>query len=89
MSEKISQLGGDLNSQNIRCRRCHTQQTAGFDPRYGIMICANAVPTQGLLEDSLAHGMGYLCEWNLKLTLAQRWCTHTIIYDSKSTGRTT
>lgn len=69
MSEKINQLGGDLNSQNIRCRRCHTQQTAGFDPRYGIMICANAVSTQAALEDSLAHGMGCPCERDLKLSL--------------------
>lgn len=56
MREKINQLGGDIHSQNVRCRRCPTLQTGGFDPRFGIQICANAVRTKGALEDTLAHG---------------------------------
>ena len=56
MREKINQLGGDIHSLNVRCRRCHTLQTGGFDPHFGIQICANAVRNQGALEDTLAHG---------------------------------
>ena len=56
MREKINQLGGDIHNQNVRCRRCHTQQSGGFDPHFGIQICANAIRNQGHLEDTLAHG---------------------------------
>ena len=56
MREKINKLGGDIHSQNVRCQRCHTMQTGGFDPHFGIKICANAMRSQGALEDTLAHG---------------------------------
>ncbi len=57
MRDNIAQLNGDLNSDNIRCRRCTTRQSGGFDPDYGIRICANALRNQGHLEDTLAHEM--------------------------------
>lgn len=57
MREKLNDLGGDINQQNIDCRRCHTFQSGGFDPVYGIRICTNNIRNQGHLEDTLAHGM--------------------------------
>ena len=57
MREKINNLGGDINQQNIYCRRCHTMQSGGFDPVYGIQVCANNIRNRGHMEDTLAHGM--------------------------------
>ncbi|KAL9015285.1 MAG: hypothetical protein Q9173_000083 [Seirophora scorigena] len=57
MRQNINKLGGDVNSENIRCRRCTRLQKAGFDQNYGIMLCANMVRDQGQLEDVLAHGL--------------------------------
>ena len=57
MRENIAQLNGDINSSNIRCRRCTTRQSGGFDPDYGIRICANELRNQGHLEDTMAHEM--------------------------------
>ena len=34
-----------------------TRQTGGFDPEYGIQICANELRNRGHLEDTMAHGM--------------------------------
>lgn len=56
MREKLNSLGGDLNASNINCRRCYTHQSGGFDPDYGVEICANNIRNQGHLEDTLAHG---------------------------------
>lgn len=57
MRENINQLGGDIHSGNVRCRRCVTRQTGGFDPEYGIQICANELRNRGHLEDTMAHGV--------------------------------
>lgn len=57
MRYNINKLGGDVNSENIRCRRCTRMQKAGFDQNYGIVLCANMVRDRGQLEDVLAHGM--------------------------------
>ncbi|MCJ1411329.1 Mitochondrial inner membrane protease atp23 [Ptychographa xylographoides] len=57
MRDKINQLGGDIHNGNIHCRRCTTAQSGGFDPEYGIRICANQLRNQGHLEDTLAHEM--------------------------------
>ncbi|KAL1976452.1 hypothetical protein VTN31DRAFT_2734 [Thermomyces dupontii] len=57
LSDNIRQLGGDLDSHNIRCTRCTTRKAGGFDPNYGIQICANEMRDQGHLEDTLAHEM--------------------------------
>lgn len=56
MLQNINQLGGDLNSGNIRCRRCYTRQGGGFDPNYGILLCANHLQTKSRVEDTMAHG---------------------------------
>ncbi len=57
MRENIQQLQGDINETNVRCRRCTKRQSGGFDPDYGIMICANEMRDQGHFEDTLAHEM--------------------------------
>ncbi|KAI9777073.1 MAG: Mitochondrial inner membrane protease atp23 [Candelina submexicana] len=57
MRENIQQLQGDINETNVRCRRCAGRQSGGFDPDYGIMICANEIRDQGHFEDTLAHEM--------------------------------
>ncbi|KAJ5888805.1 Mitochondrial inner membrane protease atp23 [Penicillium taxi] len=57
LSDNIRQLGGDLHSHNIHCRRCTDRKGGGFDPEFGILICANEMKDQGHLEDTLAHEM--------------------------------
>ena len=55
MNQKISALGGDLHSGNIICARCTEVRGGGFDPNYGIQLCANRAGVEPL-EDTLAHG---------------------------------
>ncbi|KAL8732029.1 MAG: hypothetical protein Q9166_002981 [cf. Caloplaca sp. 2 TL-2023] len=57
MRQNINKLGGDLHSENIRCRRCDTQQSGGFEKSYGIILCANNLRDQGHTEDTMAHEM--------------------------------
>nr|A1DG72.2 RecName: Full=Mitochondrial inner membrane protease atp23 [Aspergillus fischeri NRRL 181] len=57
LSDNIRQLGGDLSSHNIYCRRCTSRKAGGFDPEYGILLCANEMKDQGHLEDTMAHEM--------------------------------
>ncbi|MCJ1480709.1 Mitochondrial inner membrane protease atp23 [Schaereria dolodes] len=57
MRDNINQLGGDIHNGNVRCRRCGTRQSGGFDPNYGIQICANEMRNRGHLEDTMAHEM--------------------------------
>lgn len=56
MRHNINQLGGDVHDGNIRCRRCYTRQGGGFDPKYGILLCANHINSRSQLEDTMAHG---------------------------------
>lgn len=57
LQDNIKQLGGNISSHNIYCRRCTKRRAGGFDPDYGIQICANEMRDQGHLEDTLAHEM--------------------------------
>ena len=57
MRHNINLLGQDINEDNVRCRRCETAQSGGFDPEYGIMVCANVLRNKGHLEDTMAHEM--------------------------------
>lgn len=57
LSDNIRQLGGDLSSHNIYCRRCTKRKAGGFDPEYGILLCANELKDRGHLEDTLSHEM--------------------------------
>ncbi|RMY63411.1 hypothetical protein D0863_10563 [Hortaea werneckii] len=62
MKHNIDLLGppdgsASINESNVRCRRCDSQQSGGFDPEYGILVCANQLRNRGHLEDTLAHEM--------------------------------
>lgn len=53
--DNINQLGGDLNKDNVNCRICETRTYGGFDPNFGIRLCANYIQDRKELEDALAH----------------------------------
>lgn len=57
LRHNINLLGHDLNASNMRCRRCTTAQSGGFDPDYGILLCANKFRNRGHMEDTMAHEM--------------------------------
>ncbi|KAL1297055.1 hypothetical protein AAFC00_004644 [Neodothiora populina] len=57
MRHNINLLGHDLNASNMRCRRCTTNQSGGFDPEFGILLCANKFRNRGHMEDTMAHEM--------------------------------
>ena len=94
LSDNILQLGGDLSSHNIRCRRCTTRKAGGFDPEYGIQICANEMRDQGHLEDTMAHEMihahdhlRFKLNWDsdLRHAACAEVTISTYIYDEKQT----
>ncbi|KAF2226785.1 peptidase M76 family-domain-containing protein [Elsinoe ampelina] len=57
LRQNIQMLGQDINETNVHCRRCTTAQSGGFDPEYGILICANQLRNRGHQEDTMAHEM--------------------------------
>lgn len=66
MADKVDALNGRLDASNVLCRRCPgiitedgtvVRKGGGFDPNYGILICANEVRNRKHLEDTLAHEM--------------------------------
>uniref|UniRef100_A0A0B7JK24 Mitochondrial inner membrane protease ATP23 n=1 Tax=Bionectria ochroleuca TaxID=29856 RepID=A0A0B7JK24_BIOOC len=66
LSEKIGDLNGDLNKDNVMCRRCPARltedgqvhrQSGGFSPDHGILLCANEIRDRKHMEDTLAHEM--------------------------------
>ena len=46
-----------MNASRVICRKCDARQSGGFDPEYGILICANQMRNRGHMEDTLAHEM--------------------------------
>jgi inner membrane protease ATP23 len=76
LRREIRDLGKetDINSTNIRCRRCTTNQGGGFDPNYGILLCANEMRSRKQVEDTMAHEMIHAYDhvrfkvdrWNLR-----------------------
>ena len=46
-----------IGPSQVICARCDDKQSGGFDPEYGIMICANQMRNRGHMEDTLAHEM--------------------------------
>lgn len=50
LRQQISQVGPSIEREHIRCRRCTTAQTGGFDANYGILLCANQLPSRKLVE---------------------------------------
>lgn len=64
MQEHTQKLGGDLNNDNVVCRRCVTLTEGGaqlkkaaFHKDFGILLCANHLPNKGEQEDAMAHEM--------------------------------
>ncbi|KAI1393722.1 peptidase M76 family-domain-containing protein [Hypoxylon trugodes] len=66
MREKIAALNGNLDANNVVCRRCPARLTedgqvhrasGGFSPDHGILVCANEVRNRNHLEDTLSHEM--------------------------------
>ena len=66
MQKNIRDLNGDLNAENVKCRRCPTRrnedgrlerQGGGFSPDHGILLCANEMRDKKHLEDTLSHEM--------------------------------
>ena len=59
LRQQINTLGpnNDINPTNVRCRRCTTKQQGGFDPNYGILLCANQLTSRSMVEDCMAHEM--------------------------------
>jgi len=67
LRQQIQALNGDLNSENVLCRRCPARRNekgqiigemwGGFHPDAGILICANQMTDKKQLEDTLAHEM--------------------------------
>lgn len=66
LSEKIQGLNGKIDKSNIICRRCPSRldedgnvnrQAGGFDPKHGILICANEMRDRKHMEDTVAHEM--------------------------------
>ncbi|KAG9229735.1 mitochondrial inner membrane protease Atp23 [Amylocarpus encephaloides] len=66
MRQQVEALNGDLNRENVRCRRCPAvrdergnlrRQGGGFHPERGILICANEMRDKKHLEDTLTHEM--------------------------------
>jgi inner membrane protease ATP23 len=66
MQKNIKDLNGDMNVDNVKCRRCPAKrledgtvvrQGGGFSPDHGILICANEMRNRKHLEDTLSHEM--------------------------------
>lgn len=58
LQSNIQQLGGgEISAANMHCRRCEGDQQGGFDPTYGIVLCANGVKSKSHVEDAMAHEM--------------------------------
>lgn len=61
LGDNIEKLGGRLDASNIRCRRCgpHELMMGGFNPHFGIKLCANVLSDKGRkgVEDTMAHEM--------------------------------
>lgn len=75
----------DINESNVRCTRCKTEQSGGFSPEHGILICANKIRNRGHLEDTLAHEMVHAWDYlrfdldgsdNLRHAACMEVCVH-------------
>ncbi|KAI0165876.1 peptidase M76 family-domain-containing protein [Xylariaceae sp. FL1272] len=91
LRQKIEDLGGKMDGSTIVCQRCPTRltedgqvagQSGGFNPNYGILICAETIRNQSHLEDTLAHEMvhawdhlRYKVDWEGKTDLRHSACT--------------
>ncbi|KAI0480685.1 peptidase M76 family-domain-containing protein [Xylariaceae sp. FL0804] len=80
LREQSEALGGRLDADNIRCRRCPAvmledgtvqRATGAFSPDHGVLLCANLLRDRKTLEDTLAHEMVHAWDhlrWKVKWT---------------------
>jgi len=78
LRQQIRHLNGELDEENVICRRCPTRideegrvrrQGGGFSAGHGILICANEMRSRSHLEDTLAHEMVHAWDslrWKVK-----------------------
>lgn len=68
MQKNIKDLNGDLNPENVNCRRCPAVRLedgslswkgrgGGFSPDHGILLCSNEMRDRKHVEDTLSHEM--------------------------------
>lgn len=65
LRQQIAQTGPSIEREHIRCKRCTTNQTGGFDSNYGILLCANHLPSRKLVEGTSAYSSLSEHEWKL------------------------
>jgi hypothetical protein len=91
MNDKLGDLNGRMDENNVVCRRCPARLTedgevhrqgGGFSPAHGILICANEMRDRKHLEDTLAHEMVHAwdhlrwqVDWMGDLDLKHAACT--------------
>ena len=56
MREKIGQLGGKITKDHFPCNYCVEWKSGGFNPDYGMELCANKLYRKNQQEDTMAHG---------------------------------
>ena len=85
---EVAKLGVDINSTNVRCKRCTADQSGGFDLNYGILLCANHMRNRGHIEDTMAHEMVHAYDymrfkvdnWNLRHQACTEVCGGFSLY---------
>lgn len=91
LRDKVADLNGRLDADNVVCRRCPARltedgavhgQSGGFSPDHGILLCANVLRDRKHLEDTLAHEMvhawdalRYKVDWHGDKDLKHAACT--------------
>ena len=56
MNEKIGQMGGNITLKSFPCNYCVDWKSGGFNPDYGMELCANKLVSRNHQEDTMAHG---------------------------------
>jgi inner membrane protease ATP23 len=100
MQKNIRELNGDLNAENVKCRRCPARRTedgtvvrqgGGFSPDHGILICANEMRDKKHLEDTLSHEMVHAWDhlrWKVDWAdLRHAACTEVVFTQSRERKR--
>ena len=58
LNERIKDLGGHIDKDNINCSRCVSGRAGGgFSPDYGIRLCSNQMTSDEHIEETMAHEM--------------------------------
>ena len=56
MTEKVDGLGANITSKHFPCNFCVDMKAGGFNPDYGMELCANKLSSQSHQEQVMAHG---------------------------------